>query len=56
MYVGFSLVVNSLVMIGLAVILILLLTLVFVPVQEKVISELCPEAYAEYKTKVRMWI
>ncbi|MEI8223948.1 MAG: methyltransferase [bacterium] len=56
MYVGFSLVVNSLVMIGLAAILILLLTLVFVPVQEKVISELCPEAYAEYKTKVRMWI
>lgn len=56
MYFGFSLVVNSLVMVGLAVAFMLLLTLVFVPAQEKVISELCPEAYAEYKTKVRMWI
>lgn len=56
MYIGFSLVVNSLVMMILAVVLIALLTLVFVPAEEKVISELCPEAYAEYKTKVRMWI
>lgn len=56
MYIGFSLVVNSLIMIGLAGVLVLLLTLVFVPAEERVISELCPEAYAEYKTKVRMWI
>lgn len=56
MYVGFTLVVNSLVMAGLAVAFVLLLTIVFVPAQERVISELCPEAYAEYKTKVRMWL
>lgn len=56
MYIGFTFVVNSLVMAGLAIALILLLTLLFVPIQEKVISELCPEAYAEYKKKVRMWI
>lgn len=56
MYVGFTLVVNSLVMGGLALVLIALLSLVFVPAQEKIISELCPEAYAEYKKKVRMWI
>jgi protein-S-isoprenylcysteine O-methyltransferase Ste14 len=56
MYIGFTLVVNSLVMVGLAIVFILLLTIVFVPAEEKVISELCPEAYAEYKTKVRMWI
>ncbi len=56
MYVGFTLVVNSLVMGGLAILLIALLSLVFVPAQERVISELCPEAYAEYKKKVRMWI
>ena len=56
MYFGFTLVVNSLVMLGLAVILVLLLTIVFVPAEEKVISELCPEAYAEYRTKVRMWL
>lgn len=56
MYVGFTLVVNSLVMGGLAILLITILSLLFVPAQEKVISELCPEAYAEYKQKVRMWI
>ena len=56
MYVGFTMMVNSLVMVGLAIALILLLTLVFVPVQEKAITALCPEAYTEYKTKVRMWI
>lgn len=56
MYLGFALVVNSLVMLLLAVILIAMLTLIFVPAEEKVISELCPEAYVEYKTKVRMWL
>lgn len=56
MYVGFALIVNSWVMIILAMILILALTLVFVPAQEKVIAELCPESYAEYKSKVRMWL
>lgn len=56
MNIGFALVVNSLIMIVLAMGLVLLLTFVFVPIEEKVISELCPEAYAEYKTKVRMWI
>lgn len=56
MYIGFTLVVNSLVMVGLAIVLIVLLTLLFVPAQEKVITELCPEAYTEYKTRVRMWI
>ena len=56
MYVGFALVVNSLVMMALAIAFMLLLTIVFVPAEERVISELCPEAYAEYKTKVRMWI
>jgi protein-S-isoprenylcysteine O-methyltransferase Ste14 len=56
MYVGFALVVNSSIMIVIAIALVLLLTLIFVPAQEKIISELCPEAYAKYKTKVRMWI
>jgi protein-S-isoprenylcysteine O-methyltransferase Ste14 len=56
MYVGFALIVNSLIMIILACVLILALTLVFVPAQEKVISEMCPESYAEYKSKVRMWL
>lgn len=56
MYVGFALVVNSWTMLAFAGGMILLLTTVFIPLSEKSISELCPEAYAEYKTKVRMWI
>ena len=55
MYVGFVLVTNSLVLLIVAVGFILLITFIFAPMEEKVISELCPEAYAEYKTKVRMW-
>lgn len=56
MYIGFALVANSLMMILVAIILIILLTFIFIPIQEKSIAELCPEAYAEYKTKVRMWL
>ncbi len=56
MYIGFALVVNSLVMAIGAVILFLLLTFIFIPLSEKVISSICPEAYREYKSKVRMWI
>jgi protein-S-isoprenylcysteine O-methyltransferase Ste14 len=56
MYVGCVFLVNSLVMAIAAVILILLLTFIFVPMSEKVISSLCPEAYREYKSKVRMWL
>jgi protein-S-isoprenylcysteine O-methyltransferase Ste14 len=56
MYLGFALIVNSIAMICFAFVMLMLLTLVFIPAEEKVIGELCPEAYAEYKTKVRMWI
>lgn len=56
MYVGFTLVVNSFAAMVFTLLLIVILSTVFVPAQEKVISELCPEAYAEYKKKVRMWI
>ena len=56
MYVGVALVVNSIAMLVFAGIMILLLSFVFVPMEEKAITSLCPEAYAEYKTKVRMWL
>lgn len=56
MYVGFALVVNSLVMIIAAGLFFLLLSIAVLPLQEKVIAGLAPEAYAEYKKKVRMWI
>lgn len=56
MYIGFVLMVNSLVMVAFAIIFIALLTLIFVPLEEKSISELCPEAYADYKSRVRMWV
>ncbi len=55
MYLGFTLVVNSLIMLGLVLILGILLTFIFIPAQERIIAEMCPESYAEYKTKVRMW-
>lgn len=56
MYVGFALVANSVAMLVCAGIIVLLLTFVFVPMEERAISELCPEAYAEYRRKVRMWL
>ncbi len=56
MYLGFALIVNSIAMICFAGFMFALLSFFFVPAEEKVIAELCPEAYAEYKTKVRMWI
>ena len=56
MFLGFTLVANSLVMLVLAFALFLLLTVIFIPAQEKSIASLCPEAYAEYKQKVRMWL
>lgn len=56
MYIGFALVVNSWTMLAFAGLMILLLTLVFVPLEEKTIMEFCPEAYTEYKKKVRMWL
>lgn len=56
MYVGFVLVANSFVMALIAVVLVLLLTFIFVPLSEKVIESLCPEAYREYRSKVRMWL
>ncbi len=56
MSVGFAIVVNSLMMLILSAGLVILLTAVFVPIEEHIIGELCPEAYEEYRKKVRMWI
>jgi len=55
MYTGFMLITNSFILLFFAIAYVLLITFVFAPMEEKVIGELCPEAYAEYKTKVRMW-
>ena len=56
MYLGFVFVVNSLVMLLVIVILIAMMSFYFVPLEERVISGLAPEAYAEYKKRVRMWL
>ena len=56
MYVGLVLVTNSLILVFVALLLLNLMTFVFTPIEEKVIQSLCPEAYTEYKTRVRMWI
>lgn len=54
MYVGFALVVNSVAMLVFAGAIVLLLSFVFIPMQERAIGELTA-AYADYKKKVRMW-
>lgn len=56
MYLGFVFVVNSLVMLLVIVILIAMMSFYFVPLEERVISGLAPEAYSEYKKCVRMWL
>jgi protein-S-isoprenylcysteine O-methyltransferase Ste14 len=56
MYVGFVFVVNSLVMLMMVVLLVAMMSFYFVPLEERVISGLAPEAYAEYKKRVRMWL
>lgn len=56
MYLGFVLVVNSLVMLLVIGILFAMMSFYFVPLEERVISGLAPDAYAEYKKRVRMWI
>lgn len=56
MYLGFVFVINSLAMLVVTVALISLLSFYFIPLEERVISGLAPEAYAEYKKRVRMWL
>lgn len=56
MAIGFACVVNSFIMLVLAGVLVLVLVFLFVPAEEKAITELCPEAYTEYKKHVRMWL
>jgi protein-S-isoprenylcysteine O-methyltransferase Ste14 len=56
MYLGFVLVLNSFILIFVAGFFLVLMTFVITPMEEKVIEELCPDAYRQYKTKVRMWI
>ena len=55
MYIGFMLITNSFVLLFFAIAFVLLITFIFAPMEERVIGELCPEAYSEYRTKVRMW-
>ena len=55
MYIGIALITNSLIIGIVAIVFLLVMTFIFVPMEEQVIAELCPEAYAEYKQNVRMW-
>lgn len=56
MFAGFVLVVNSLVMAVLLVLFVIAETVWFVPAEEAEYMESCPEAYAEYRRRVRMWL
>lgn len=55
MYIGIALITNSLIIGIVAIVFLLAMTFVFVPMEEEVIAELCPKAYAEYRKIVRMW-
>jgi protein-S-isoprenylcysteine O-methyltransferase Ste14 len=56
MYLGFVFIVNSAVMLAMVVFLLAILSFYFIPLEERVISGLAPEASAEYKKRVRMWL
>ena len=56
MYLGFVFVVNSFAMLLMVIPLLALMSFYFVPLEERVISGLAPDAYAEYKKQVRMWL
>ncbi len=56
MVVGFAFVINSFVMILLAIGLLSFFTGFVIPEEEKELSKQCPEVYTDYKKKVRMWI
>lgn len=56
MFAGFVLVTNSLVLVIILGLFIILETFWFIPMEEKTYMDECPGVYAEYKTKVRMWL
>lgn len=56
MFIGFALVVNSLIMAILAAVFIILETFYFIPMEEATYMETAADAYTEYRKRVRMWI
>ncbi len=56
MFIGFALVVNSLIMAVLAALFIILETFYFIPMEEATYMETSADAYTEYRKRVRMWL
>ncbi|MDH5442254.1 MAG: DUF1295 domain-containing protein, partial [Candidatus Nomurabacteria bacterium] len=53
---GFALLLNSVVTLVLTVLTIIFFSFVIIPIEERELDEHCPGVYAEYKTRVRMWL
>jgi protein-S-isoprenylcysteine O-methyltransferase Ste14 len=56
MFIGFGLVINSLIMMLLALILFVFFTAFVIPEEESELGKQCPEVYLDYKKHVRMWL
>lgn len=54
--VGFSFVINSLIMLLLGVILFVFFTAFIIPEEEKELEKRCGDTYKEYKKRVPMWL
>lgn len=56
MMIGFGFVINSVIMLLFSAILFVLFTGIIIPEEERELSKHCPEVYADYMKKVRMWM
>lgn len=56
MLLGLSFIMNSITGLITSAVFFLLLTFIFIPVEEGALKATCTEAYQEYKQRVRMWL
>ena len=56
MFLGFAFIANSVTVVIITGIIFLLLTFVFIPLEERALLSDCKDSYEEYKNKVRMWL
>lgn len=56
LYIGFSLILNSIATFAVALPLFLALTFIIIPLEEKLLRQTCEGTYDEYRRRVRMWL
>jgi protein-S-isoprenylcysteine O-methyltransferase Ste14 len=56
MFLGFAFIANSITVIILTLVIFVLLTFVFIPMEERALMADCKESYEDYKNRVRMWL